>query len=609
MISWDAGSDGEGQRAWLSFGMVPLACLLIYGASVGSGVFQYDDLHSIVGNRHLDSLKHVPSYFTDPGAFSSLEFGGMFRPLVLTSYALTKTLVGDSPMGFHLGNVLIHALAGLLVVAVLKRMGVGAPTAVFAGLLFICHPVNTEAAVYVSSRSESLSTVFVLLSLYLWLGGAALGKQDWRLFAGPVAFSLALLSKSVAIVFPAILLLYDIFDRDIFHRDILHRAAPYRQRQWWRSAVWRHGPYWLVACVYLSFVSGALSKALLADPVRSAETQLLTQAKALVFYLRLLVLPRGLSVDHAFTEAGTMADAAVLLSIAVILSCVYLVVRSSKLPSDTLFWLAWLPMVLLPTLIVPLNVLVNEHRLYPVLAGAVVLLSRMLRLVPPSRGFPVAAVLLLSLGTMAYQRAQVWSDPWSLWSDARDKAPGMPRPHLFVGDAYFHAGRHTQALASYAEAEHVNPEYLTPGDRLALHNNRGAALLALGRAEEAIQSYEAALRIEPDFAPASTALQGLRAVAQSSQRSTEADRLSKRGLVALVSGDLVAAAHMLRQSLVLQADGSTSLALGMTLGRQGHWQEAEQVYEGLIASSGTTEATRATAQRRLLEITAEASTP
>ena len=121
-------------KLWLPAGLVTIACFAIYGFSIVDGVFQYDDLHAIVGNSSLHSLAHIPSYFTDPGTFSSLTFGGMFRPLVLVSYALTHAISGENPAAYHLGNVVIHATVGVLVASLLLRLGAGRLAAVVAAL-------------------------------------------------------------------------------------------------------------------------------------------------------------------------------------------------------------------------------------------------------------------------------------------------------------------------------------------------------------------------------------------------------------------------------------------------------------------------------------------
>ena len=175
----------------------------------------------------------------------------------------------------------------------------------------------------------------------------------------------------------------------------------------------------------------------------------------------------------------------------------------------------------------------------------------------------------------------------------------MPRPYLFIGDAHFQAGRHEEALAAYTEAERVRPQHLTPGDRLALYNNRGAALLALGRNTEAVHSYEAALHIVPDYEPAVVSLAALRAL--EGGRRPRAEVLKRRGLTAMVAGDLVAAEQALRASLEVQQDGSTSLALGLVLERRQKWLAAAELYRVLIEASPNP-AIVTSARRRLAQL-------
>ncbi|MDP6016019.1 MAG: tetratricopeptide repeat protein [Candidatus Latescibacteria bacterium] len=569
--------DTEARLRWTVVGVL-LAALCTYGASIGSGIFQYDDLHSIVGNLRLRSLTHVPSYFTDPGSFTTLTFGGMFRPLVLLSYALTDALFGENAAAYHFGNVAIHAASGVAVAVVLLRLGVGGVVSGLAALLFVCHPLNTEAAVYISSRAESMCTLFLLVSFYLWLGGSS-QRSGWRTHAGlvaaPVAFAMALMCKSVAVVYPLLLL----------SCDIIRQRRHTEEEGGWRRGLWRHGPCWVVAGVYLFVVSGALGKALIAEPVRGPAVQLWTQSKALVYYARLIMLPRGLSVEHAFAESSTIWDATVLLALGVLISGVVVTVRSVGTSSSTGFWLAWMPLVLMPTLIVPLNVLVNEHRLYPVMVAATFLVLQVMK--RPPWGLSATVVLVLLLGVLAHQRAQVWASPMTLWSDASAKAPRMPRPYLFVGDAHFQAARHEQALTSYAQAEKVNPQRLSPGDQLALHNNRGAVLLALGRNTEAESSYEAALRLVPDYPPAVEALEGLRAIRGQATRHPEAEAMRRSGLMHMVAGDLVAAEQALRASLLLQNDSRTRLALALVYERQQQPHKAAAIYRELLRSEAS----------------------
>ncbi|MED5415099.1 MAG: hypothetical protein VYC64_09125, partial [Candidatus Latescibacterota bacterium] len=106
----DSTKDGQWtsrNRSILELGGLVVLCLVAHGRIIDGG-FHYDDLHSIVDNPHIRSLSLVPTLFTDPGTFSGLDFGGMFRPLIMLSYSLTFAVSGLEPMAFLLTNLLLH---------------------------------------------------------------------------------------------------------------------------------------------------------------------------------------------------------------------------------------------------------------------------------------------------------------------------------------------------------------------------------------------------------------------------------------------------------------------------------------------------------------------
>lgn len=566
---------------WLCAAVVLAATGLVYASAVRRGAFQYDDLPTIVDNPSIRSLTQVPRYFVDPGAFSGLGWARMYRPLVLASYAGNYALGGDDPRGYHLVNALVHGANGVLVCLLVARLGGGAGVGLVAALLFVVHPVNTEAAAYVSSRSESLCALFLLASLLAWLraGDAGAGAALRPLAAA--AFAMALLCKSVAIALPALLLAHDLLVR----------------RQAWGPALWRrHAPFWALAAGYAALVSGQIGQALVTAPVRGPAAQLWTQLKAVPYYARLLWLPRGLNVEHQFAVAAHPWDPAVLAAAAAVASgvAVALSCRGAKA-----FWLCWGPAVLLQTAVVPLNILVNERRLYlATVAAAALAATAFWRAPAHRRAVRVAGVAAIAcLGLLAQQRAALWSDAEALWSDALHKAPGMPRPHLFMGDAHARAGRFAAALAEYDAAQGVNPAQLSAGDQLALYNNRGATLLAVGRFADAAASYARALRIDSTYAPARAGLEGLRATQSGAGRDPRSAALAQAGMAALVRGDLAGAVASLRSSLAIQSDEQTWLALGLAWERLQRWDEAAAAYRQLEGAARREEYARAARQR------------
>ncbi|MBT6625958.1 MAG: hypothetical protein HOB49_03070, partial [Gemmatimonadetes bacterium] len=87
---------GKPWRPVILIGLV----LLAYGNSV-SGSFHYDDEHSIVRNASIQKLSEIPNFFVDISAFSGDEGKGMYRPLLLVTYALNYTIHELNSTGFH----------------------------------------------------------------------------------------------------------------------------------------------------------------------------------------------------------------------------------------------------------------------------------------------------------------------------------------------------------------------------------------------------------------------------------------------------------------------------------------------------------------------------
>jgi 4-amino-4-deoxy-L-arabinose transferase-like glycosyltransferase len=177
----------------------------VYLNALGGG-FHYDDFHSIVNNPHIREWANTIRFFVDPDTFSGDSDKAMYRPILLLSYALNYTLGGYEPFGYLLINVLIHLGASLLVWRVGLQAGLSASSALAAGVLFAAHPLASEPVNYISSRSESLAGLFYLAA-FLLLG------RDTRLglWAGLVCYILGLLTKSVVITLPVVLLLYEYY--------------------------------------------------------------------------------------------------------------------------------------------------------------------------------------------------------------------------------------------------------------------------------------------------------------------------------------------------------------------------------------------------------------
>ena len=149
---------GLARSVWVAAGLF-VGTAALFAPTLDHG-FVYDDSHSIVDNVRLRDWQQIPTYFVDPAAFSVMPQAQMYRPILLTTYAVNFAL--DGPSGFHLVNVLLHAGAAVLLWYLLGSLGFSRSVALGSAVLFAVHPLTTEPVNYISSRSSSLSALWLL---------------------------------------------------------------------------------------------------------------------------------------------------------------------------------------------------------------------------------------------------------------------------------------------------------------------------------------------------------------------------------------------------------------------------------------------------------------
>ena len=432
--------------------------------------FHYDDDHSILQNPHIRSLQNIPAFFVDPALFSGLPEASMYRPLVLVSYAFNYAWGQYEVTGYHFFNLLLHLVNTWLIWNLGGRLLRNPQGALFAALFFALHPIMSEPVNYISSRSSLLATVFYLWGFLVLL--RAVETPFNRGKAGQIAllYLAGLGSKSIAFSWPLIALVY------------MHLLAA---RRIWRLLL---APL-LLSAAYLLFTRAIVGKALL-EPVRSHFVQWATQIKALSFYLWTVIQPVQLSVEPQFQLARSLLDWPVVLAGAMVLSLVLLALWGRAHKPVVAFGMAWFFLTLLPSSLVPLFVLVNEHRLYLPMAGAALAFGALLPQRRPwtwALGAGLLAIFLLH----CIQRNEVWKSEETLWADAVARGPAMARPHANLGKAYLEQGRYREAVEASRRAIQIDPLL----ERA--YYNIGTAYLGQGKHELAIAHYQRALEIQP----------------------------------------------------------------------------------------------------------------
>jgi len=454
-----AAARGGAPAIWL----VAAAVASAY-ATAFSGTFQFDDFAVIVDDPRVASL--AAWWRAMPG----------IRPLLKLTYAANHQS-GLGLAGFHAVNVLVHAGAALLALALLRRLErlvaegpalspSAAAAALLGALLFALHPAQTEAVTYVSGRSTALAALLTLGSLVAWLEGRERGRP-WLVHGlSPLLMALSLGVKELAVVLPAALLLL--------------AAADARRPFAWRPAL-------RDAAVHLGLL-GAGAAAYAASPtyrrmlglafdLRPPLENLAVQLGAVAWLAGQALRPDRLLADPVIPPLGpapALALGALLLVAAAWSLATLLGPRRSTASGPrrsvalallwTLLWLApagwWLPR----------PEPANDRQLYLALLGPGWLLGRWLASPGAWRATRVAAVLalLMALGGLTLRRSLVYRDEVTFWVDVARQAPDNARAFNNLGDALARCDRAAEAEAAFAQAVAIDPGFAKAGVNLKL---------------------------------------------------------------------------------------------------------------------------------------------
>ena len=398
-------------------------------------------LPSLAGVFHFDDYNVIVHYPTVHSWEALLErAGGGVRPLLKASYTLNWTLGG----GFHLLNIVLHAMNAAFLFLIAQRLFGDRRAAFIAALLFAFHPAATEAVTYVSGRSSSLMALFYLGALYAYLRGA-----HWGISA--FLFVLALATRETAVTLPAALLLCELCRNELVSfRTIL-------QRQW---------PHWtllLAGGAFLLFNQRYFDLVAYGYGERSLVDNLLTQVGGVSYLILRLVSLHGYNIDPALP---TLTEWTPQLAFQSCLLFGLLAIGIANLRTRPWigFGVLWFFLQLAPTnSIVPRLDVANDRQLYLACWGLFLALCIQLRHLPVLAFTAIIAVF----ATASIARQLDYRSEIVLWESSVALAPWNARGHNNLGYAYQVARRTQDARREYRAALLFDPAHAKA--RLNLH--------------------------------------------------------------------------------------------------------------------------------------------
>ena len=467
-----------------------MLCIAVWGVAIYSNTlmspFVFDDCAYVQGNPVIKStLNPVPIIELAPSRWI-----GFF------TFAVNYYLGGENTFGYHLANMAIHIGAAIacfwLIILTLSTPRLKDQTspdfkstiALLSGLIFLSHPVQTESVTYIYQRVESLAGLFYLLSITLYVKFRIEGPSKLRSLSYIASLMSALLcamTKEIAVTLPVSIILY----------ETVFIANPIKAI---KRSILRFAPFLflLMLVPVLAQNSPIMTKNSLYESPTTL-TYLITQARVVVTYLRLLVWPVEQNLDYDFPLFQSFSGPEVMWSTCLIITIMALGLILYKASSMITFGMLWFFVTLSPTSsIISLPDVIFEHRLYLPLVGFVFVLAGIIIVFRKHwrQLSMVMLIVILLFSAATYRRNIIWESSLTLWEDAVLKSPGKARPRVNLGMAYIRAGEFDRALAELAKALALKP------DSAEAYENMGVAYSYKGDYEKAIASFENAI----DFA-------------------------------------------------------------------------------------------------------------
>lgn len=493
--------------------------------------FVWDDRFTIEDNDLIRDIRHIPKIFiTDlfhsHAEKNAIEHSNYYRPIQTLSFLIDYHIWRLNPFGFHLSSLLLHTANGILVYIAIFLICKSRIISLFTSILFLVHPVQTGAVAYLTGRSDVLACFFILISCISYIIYRSYPTPDYSAtdekkninslanliadrksvfyFFSITAFLCALLSKELAVIFPLILIFYDLTyysQRELNPEK--YKPVPIFNRYY---------PYFIIDFIYiglrLSLFNFTPNKDLFQNTT-SIYNNLLTMSRTLMEYMWLLMYPANLHMEREVPIATSVFKTDVMLSLAglaVLLFLTFILYRRSR---TTFFGIIWFIMFLIPfSNIIPINALMAEHWLYTPSIGFFLVISIILLKLTRIRinfGFVLALFACLSIfySYKTVVRNRDWRDDFSIYFATLKSTPKKWKIYYNIGTAYYSKGLLQEAERFYRLAIDNGME------KSEVYTNIAIVYMQLGYFEKAEENFKKALSLKPDEPFAHNGLGGL----------------------------------------------------------------------------------------------------
>jgi hypothetical protein len=463
------------------FGLA-LAIFTAYHNALNNGfVASWDTGFYVIGNPNIKAL----NWENIQWMFTSFYIAN-WHPLTWLSHALDYAWFGLDPWGHHLVSLIIHGFNTVLlfVLVIVLMSSANNKTLLAAGcaaILFGIHPQHVESVVWIAERKDVLCLFFILLALISYVFYNATRQLSWYLSA-LICFGLALLSKPMAVTFPVILILMDVYPLNRTH------LTGSSQPENFSLLLIEKAPFFILTffSVTITIMAQHHGGAVASIEGLSIEMRLLNAFNSLIFYISKFIFPVALSPYYPFPSSQNLIP--VIACFFITFLCGYLWYKKKYYWLITwLFYLVTLSPVIgiiqvgnqaaadryvyLPT--IPFYILLGigiAKLLYAEKIGKFLKLGTII-------SFLLLSVVLVQL---TQKQSLVWKNDVIFWNYIAAYTPTSPSVQFYLGNAYLKEGKYEKAV------EHYHLALSLESRNKWWYENLSIAYIKLNRLEEAL---------------------------------------------------------------------------------------------------------------------------
>jgi len=471
-----------------------LTGILLYFNSFYNPLF-WDDYDGILNNTYIQNWQYWPRFFTENLIAGAGFLSDYWRPMVLMFFSLGWHFWGDNHLGYHLINIFLHIANSIFLFLILKKITKKTLLGFLIALIFLIHPVQTEAVTYISGIADPLSVFFIFSGLIFYLIFLEKNKKFFY-FLSLISFIFSLMSKETAIIMPLLIFLIGWI-----------KIEEKNSKEKIKKLLIQTSPFLFLALTYfilrISILNFKNTLNLYNEKnffTSRIDIRLFSFFKTLPIYFSLLFFPWVLHMERSMAIPQSIFDPLALSGLIIFVFLVFLALKNFKKNYFVSLGIFWFFITIFPmsNILIPISGLIYEHWLYLPIIG--IFLALFFLIIPLIKkwqleklALAVLIVFLIFLSLRTIIRNAEWGNPVFFYQQILKYNPKSYRVWNNLGIEAEKRNNYLIALDAYTHAVEIDSSNPTA------YHNLGVLYFKMGQLDLAENYFKKAIENDKTF--------------------------------------------------------------------------------------------------------------